>query len=143
MPAKPTAFSTGSHSLRRKLLPKLPGGTKISGPSGKQLRTGKKGILSRLPPVDFELGVIAGSRSWNPLFSSIIPGRDDGFVSLEATKVEGMKAFLVMPHSHSALKSCAETVRQAAHFLKHGRFHRSTDHGVVRFPEATSPLSSE
>ena len=47
---------------------------KIYGPAGRQLGTGTGSAPNRLGPVDFELGVIAGSRSLNPLFSLLIPG---------------------------------------------------------------------
>ena len=101
----------------------------ILGKSGQQLGTAATDTPRRLGPVRFELGVIAGDRSWNPLFSWIIPGPDDGKVSVEATKVEGMKAFLVVHSTHTWLMWRRKTLRQIEHFLAHARFDQSEQPG--------------
>jgi len=106
------------------LLPKVPLAGKIAGPSGEDLGSGPEAAPARLGPVAFDLGVLAGGRSFNPVFSSIIPGPDDGMVAVESARVEGMKDFLVLPHSHTFILKCPETARQAAHFLREGRFDR-------------------
>lgn len=111
----------------------------ILGPSVEQLGTGAESVPTRLGPVDFELGIIAGNRSLNPLFSRLIPGDDDGKVAVEATKVPGMSDFLVVPHSHTYIMLNDEVVEQVAYFLEHGRF-RETD---VAEPEESSPTSPE
>jgi triacylglycerol lipase len=97
---------------------------KINGPAGRQLGTKEDSIPLNLGPVDFELGVIAGNRSVNPLYSYLIPGPDDGVVSVERTKVKGMKDFLVLPHSHTFIMQSEAVVEQVIHFLKHGAFKR-------------------
>ena len=51
---------------------------------------GRDGVFTELPNVEFDLGIIAESRSLNPYFSYLITGPDDGKVSIEATKVAGM-----------------------------------------------------
>lgn len=94
----------------------------ISGPTGSQMGTGSDSVPLSLGPVRFELGVITGDRSFNPLYSSLIPGEDDGKVSVERAKVEGMKDFLVMPHSHSFIMNSDEVIRQTIYFLEHGQF---------------------
>ena len=94
----------------------------LMGPAGQQLGTGPENRPGKLGPADFELGVIAGNRSLNPLFSSWIPGPDDGKVSVRSTQLEGMRDFLVVRRTHTWMvwhKEVALAVRQ---FLEKGRF---------------------
>ncbi len=97
---------------------------KINGPAGGQLGTKEDSVPLNLGPVDFELGVIAGDRSINPFYSLIIPGSDDGVVSIERTKVAGMKDFIILPHSHTFIMQSDDVIEQVIQFLKHGEFRR-------------------
>lgn len=92
----------------------------LTGPAGTQL--GTSGLPTRLPPVDFELGVIAGNRSFNPLFSAILGAENDGKVRVDRTRVEGVRQVLVVPHWHPLLVSAPSVVRQVVHFLETGAF---------------------
>ncbi len=94
------------------------------GPSGLQLGTGPDSLPNRLAPVDGDIGVIAGDSSWNLMLSMMIPGPDDGKVSVESAKLEGMDDFIVLPVTHTFIMQDAEVMAQTAHFLAHGRFDR-------------------
>ena len=100
---------------------------RAAGPSAVQLETGSNGLPAMLGPVRFELGVIAGDRTINPLFSWLIPGKDDGAVSVESARVEGMADFIVLPFTHTFIMNADEVHRQTVNFLREGRF----DHGVA------------
>jgi triacylglycerol lipase len=94
----------------------------VTGPAGLELGIGAGSIATQLPPLPFEAGIIAGSRSVNPLLSLFLPGPNDGKVSVEHASVDGMRAFLVMPHSHPFLMSAPPVMTRAIRFLETGAF---------------------
>ena len=103
-------------------LGRVPGFGLLKGPAGKQLGTTPEGIVASLGPASFELGVITGNHSINPLLSAMLPGEDDGKVTVEEAKLEGMADFLVVPRSHTFISASEEAISQVVHFLANGRF---------------------
>ncbi len=106
-------------------LRKVPGYSLLNGPAGLQLGTSPQDVPRKLGAVDFELGVIAGKVSLNPLLSAMIPSPDDGKVSVQNTRVEGMRDFIILPLNHTFIMRSKEAHRQTLHFLRHGQFDRT------------------
>jgi pimeloyl-ACP methyl ester carboxylesterase len=102
-----------------------PGFHGVNGPAGRQLGTGPDAIPSRLGPVAFPVGVIAGRLTINWINSLMIPGPDDGKVSVERTKVDGMTDHLVLNTSHPFIMRNPHAIAQTIHFLREGRFAHS------------------
>ena len=97
---------------------------RIVGPAGSQLGTDSTGFVSQLGPVRFDLGIVTGDRSMNPLGSWLIPGPDDGKVGVEQARVEGATDFMVVSATHTFIMNRGTVAEEVVHFLRNGRFER-------------------
>src|SRR6187549_2096012 len=87
-----------------------------------RLGTGENSIVSTLGPADFEVGIIAGEVAINPVFGKVLEGKNDGAVTVESAKLEGMRDFIVVPYSHTVMLWRDEVIQQALTFLREGKF---------------------
>jgi len=106
------------------VLDNFPGFYALNGPAGMQLSTSVDSLPNRLGPVDYSVGVITGNRSINLLLSMLIPGDNDGKVSVERAKVGGMSDFLVLPHTHPMIMRTTSVIKQTMSYLQNGQFYR-------------------
>lgn len=108
----------------------VPGFEMLNGPAGLQLGTDPGSIPSTLGGVDESVGIIAGSRSINPILSMLMPKPNDGKVTVESAALEGMGDFLTMDVSHPFIMQRPDVIEQVLHFLAHGAFRRPDEAGI-------------
>ncbi len=98
----------------------------INVPAVHQLGTEKDSLPKALGAPDYEVGIITGDRSMAPIMSLLIPGEDDGKVSVENAKLKGMKDFLVVHKTHPFIMNDETVLMQITHFIEHGVFDRKS-----------------
>ena len=108
-------------------LGEVPGFHFINGDAGLQLGTGELSIPNRLGKANFDVGIVAGTRSINWILSFLIPSTDDGKVSIESTKLEGMNDHIEMPVTHSFMMKNERVIAQVINYLKNGSFEHDND----------------
>lgn len=103
----------------------LPGMDWLNGPAGRQLGKGPDSVPLALGPANFELGVIAGNRTIDPITSAVLDDPDDGKVSVADTRLDGMDDFVVVEHSHAFMMRLEKPIELTIRFLKTGSFSPS------------------
>lgn len=96
------------------------------GPAGQELVTDPEhSTPKKLGPVNFETGVIAGSRGFFHLyFGQKLPKPNDGLVTEASTKVKGLTDHITLNTDHSMMVFSPQVMRQTVHFLQNGLFNR-------------------
>ena len=102
----------------------LPGGRWLLGRSMVQWLNEPRPALSE----DFDIGVIAGSGGigMGRLIAPGLPRPHDGVISVQETRVPGMRDHIVLPVSHTAMLFSECVVRQTDAYLERGCFERVT-----------------
>ncbi len=100
----------------------LPGAGLVGGRALLQLGTSEEDVPAQLGAVDYEVGVIAGTGTINPWMSAMLPDADDGKVTVERTRVDGMDDFLIVEDNHRYIVEDELVIRNTLRFLSTGAF---------------------
>ncbi|MGJ8698246.1 MAG: esterase/lipase family protein [Verrucomicrobiaceae bacterium] len=93
------------------------------GPGGMALSTGKvKGVVPGFRE-DHEVAVIMGRKQAVPFFRELLDSENDGIVSVEGGKVEGMSDFRVVDGDHTFLMAEEEVRAHVLCYLREGRLN--------------------
>ncbi len=93
------------------------------GPAAFQSGTEADAFARRLvQEAGYELGVIAGCVSRDPMANLFIPWPHDGKISVARTKIAGMRDHLVLPTAHDLIASDPVAIAQTLRFLRSGHF---------------------
>ncbi|HSQ98120.1 MAG TPA: alpha/beta fold hydrolase [Rickettsiales bacterium] len=96
----------------------------LQGPAAMQLSTDPKTSLPiQLGKADFEVGIIIGNKHKGKILSYLIKGENDGRVSIESSKLEGMKEHIVISGGHRFLPDNKEAIQKTLKFLQTGSFN--------------------
>ena len=99
----------------------------FTGPVGQQLGTDENSVPNQLDPINGEIGIIIGNSTSDPWFSWLIPGDDDGKVSVASSKLSEMKDFLIVDHGHTFIMRKNDVIEQILNFLSSGEFKHGPD----------------
>lgn len=108
----------------------------IFGPAGQELVDDPAGFIAGLPTPDFPFAVIAGARGDLDGYNPLIPGDDDGTVSVDATRLPGAADFLTAPAIHSFLMGDETVIAATRRFLASGVLRESGEAEPIAAPAA-------
>ncbi|MEP4485300.1 MAG: alpha/beta fold hydrolase [Halioglobus sp.] len=94
----------------------------MAGPSAQVLHTGPDGYAASLPAPDYSVGVIAGERG-TALSAKWLPSPNDGVVSVESARLDGMTDFIAIDVTHWDMRRSPVVARSVIEFLQYGKFH--------------------
>ena len=96
----------------------------MAGPTAVALSTDPTGFPASLPAPYYPVGVIAGTRD-AVVANKWLPLPNDGLVSVESARLDGMTDFITFDVSHWELRSEPAVINQVVAFLSKERFEQT------------------
>jgi hypothetical protein len=96
--------------------------TFIAGSAAEQMATGWENLEPRLTTPPFEFGILAGGKGDGRGYNPLIPGDDDGVVTVESTRLPDARDFRCLPVLHSFFMNDRKVHEMTVRFLRHGHF---------------------
>ncbi len=97
----------------------------FTGESGQQLASDE--FYRNLPVPTAEFGVIAGDRGQSITFKD----PNDGVITVESTKLDGMKAWVLVHQAHTFIMNSRQVAQLAIRFIEHGDFNVEPEHAAT------------
>jgi pimeloyl-ACP methyl ester carboxylesterase len=94
----------------------------VAGPSAEALAGGWESLEERLGIPHFDFGVLAGGKQDGRGFNPLLPGDDDGVVTVESTRLAGARDFRILPVLHSFFMNDRRVHEYTIRFLQQGHF---------------------
>jgi len=94
----------------------------VAGESAEQLGKEWKELAERLGTPPCEFGILAGGRGDGKGLNPLLPGDDDGTVTVKSTRLAGARDFAVLPVRHSKIVKDPKAMEYTLRFLEHGYF---------------------
>jgi pimeloyl-ACP methyl ester carboxylesterase len=94
----------------------------LTGQAGQELGSQWGSIEKHLAAPTFEFGIVAGGKRDDRGFNPLLPGDNDGTISVDTTRLAGASDFIVLPVLHSFLMDDEKVKQYTLQFLRHGYF---------------------
>jgi hypothetical protein len=94
----------------------------VAGPAAQALASGWEGLEPKLATPHFEFGVLAGGKGDDKGYNPLLPGDDDGVVTVESTRLVGARDFRVVPVMHTFFMDNSKAQELTLRFLNEGHF---------------------
>ena len=75
--------------------------------------------------MNYEVGIIAGDRTIDPISTFIIPGKDDGKVGIVRTRLPRAKDFKIIHATHTFMTGNKDVILQSLAFITTGHFSKN------------------
>lgn len=113
----------------------------LLGPAGQELKPGDLGKCEAAGVPCCEFGIIAGGTGRTRGINPLLPGDNDGTVTVESTKLDGCTDFAIVPYPHPVIQMMPRTAELTYQFLENGRFSTSVP-GAAAEAQATYPVDA-
>lgn len=94
----------------------------IDGIPGRELGLDWPKLETKLAVPPLEFGIIAGGRGDAEGYNPILPGDDDGIVTVASTRLPKAADFILLPVAHSFIMNDDDAIGHTLRFLQMGRF---------------------
>jgi hypothetical protein len=110
----------------------------VAGEAAEQLAAGWERLQPQLATPHFEFGVLAGGMGDENGYNPLLPGDDDGVVTVESARLAGARDFRRLPVLHSFFMNDQRVLDLTVRFLNHGHFESDNTRQPITADLATS-----